>query len=128
MEILRIEMFRDGGTIEVTTDNGVYCIYDGFNHTYEGKVFNGYPNDDFLNQHTNQEQIQNEILESLKTFNPKNTPALYLTKLKNLLMNKARMDFRVDLKIKAKAIHRQKEIGCNTLTDYIIYLINKDSE
>jgi|TARA_R110000851_G_scaffold112921_4_gene237352 hypothetical protein len=68
MEILKFNSYLDGGTIEVTTDKGVYC-FDGrlFSDTKDC-VFEGYPKDDNSNIVEESEELEAEITEALRGY------------------------------------------------------------
>ena len=61
MEIIKIDGYKDGGTIEITTDEGSYCIDDRLFSKTKGSIFCGYPEND----NSNIDQYQNEMKEIL---------------------------------------------------------------
>lgn len=69
MKILEIEQYLDGGTIEIVTDKGSYCIDSRLFTETENQIYNGYPNDDNSNLITNSKSIKLELLEALKDYN-----------------------------------------------------------
>ena len=48
MNIVEISTYRDGGTIEITTDRGTFCIDRRIGSKTQGKLFFGYPSDSNL--------------------------------------------------------------------------------
>lgn len=68
MKILDLQMYLDGGTIEIVTDKGTFCI-DGRPLATKGKVYKGFPKSDNSNIIENYKDIEKEITESLKDYN-----------------------------------------------------------
>jgi hypothetical protein len=68
MEIKKFEMFLDGGTIKITTDEGIFCFDHRIRTTTEGRLYDGMPNDDNSNLIENSDELENKIIESLKFF------------------------------------------------------------
>lgn len=68
MEILDFEIYLDGGTIEITTDKGVFCIDHRLQTNTEGKWYTNYPEDDNSNLIKDSDDLEKEILESLKSY------------------------------------------------------------
>jgi hypothetical protein len=69
MNILKMDMYKDGGTIEIKTDEGEFCIDDRLFSDYKGKIFKGYPQNDNKNLILNQEKIKYDLLVALKNYN-----------------------------------------------------------
>ena len=46
MEIKKFEMYRDGGTIELTTDKGIFCFDERIGSNTKGRLYEGYPKSD----------------------------------------------------------------------------------
>lgn len=68
MEIVKFEIYKDGGTIEISTDKGVYCFDDRLFSQTKGKLYDGYPKKDNSNLIENSEDLEKEILECLKFY------------------------------------------------------------
>ena len=65
MKILDFKVYLDGGTVEITTDCGVFCFDDRIHTTTEGKLYWGQPKDDNSNMIKNSEEFLPAILEAL---------------------------------------------------------------
>jgi hypothetical protein len=68
MHIIKFEMYRDGGTIEITTDKGVFCFDERIQSETKGRLFDGYPKNDNSNLIENSHELEFEIIESLKEY------------------------------------------------------------
>ena len=68
MEIKKFEMFLDGGTIKITTDEGIFCFDHRIRTTTEGRLYDGIPKDDNSNLIENSDELEGRIIESLKFF------------------------------------------------------------
>jgi hypothetical protein len=68
MEIKKFEMFLDGGTIKITTDEGIFCFDHRIRTTTEGKLYDGMPKDDNSNLIENSNGLEQELIEQLKLF------------------------------------------------------------
>ena len=64
MKILRSDMYLDGGTILIETDEGDYSIDYRIHTNTEGKVYRGYPEDDNSNLIENQKEIIKKLKEA----------------------------------------------------------------
>jgi len=69
MEIKKFEMLLDGGTIKITTDKGIFCFDHRIRTKTKGRLYNGMPNDVNSNVIENSDDLETEIIESLKNFN-----------------------------------------------------------
>ena len=58
-------MYRDGGTIEISTDKGIFCIDGRISSHTPGLLYEGYPDG---NNKVNSPEIESELMESLKTY------------------------------------------------------------
>lgn len=83
MKILDYSVYKDGGTISIKTDEGVFCIDNRIASTTKGKIFKGYPNGNDINMIENSISIKKELLNSLKTY--KNN--FYQESIDNLINN-----------------------------------------
>jgi hypothetical protein len=68
MEIKNFDMYRDGGTIELTTDKGIFCFDERIGSDTKGRLYQGYPKDDNSNLIENSDDIEQELIELLKSF------------------------------------------------------------
>ena len=68
MEIKKFEMFLDGGTIKITTDEGIFCFDHRIKTTTEGRLYEGMPKDDNSNLIENSDELEDRIIELLKFF------------------------------------------------------------
>ena len=68
MKIEKIEMYLDGGTIELTTDKGIYCFDDRIQSNTNGRLYEGYPKDDNSNLIENSKDLEEKLIENLKSF------------------------------------------------------------
>ena len=67
MKITKITSYRDGGTIEITTeDNKIYCIDDRIGTDTRGTVYEGYP--DNSKPVENQEDIKLQIANAVMLY------------------------------------------------------------
>jgi hypothetical protein len=69
MEIKKFEMFLDGGTIKITTSKGIFCFDHRIRTKTDGRLYDDMPKDDNSNIIENSDDLENEIIESLKIFN-----------------------------------------------------------
>jgi hypothetical protein len=68
MEIKKFEMYRDGGTIELTTDKGIFCFDNRIRSNTKGRLYDGYPKKDNSNLIENSDELEQELIDSLKSF------------------------------------------------------------
>jgi hypothetical protein len=68
MEIKKFEMYRDGGTIELTTDKGIFCFDERIRSNTKGRLYDGYPKRDNSNLIENSDDLEQELIDSLKSF------------------------------------------------------------
>ena len=68
MEIKGYDMFSDGGTIQITTDEGIFCFDDRLMSTTKGRLYSGYPIDNNSNLIENSEELEYRIIKSLKSY------------------------------------------------------------
>jgi len=66
MIIEKFNMYKDGGTIEVTTDKGTFCFDNRIGSETKGKLYNDYPKKDNSNLINDSKELENEIIEKLK--------------------------------------------------------------
>ena len=68
MKIIKIEVYKDGGTVTITTDMLVYAIDRRLKSKTKGRIFLGYPQYDGSNIIDNSDEIEKEILDGLVKF------------------------------------------------------------
>ena len=68
MEIKKIEMYLDGGTIEIETDKGIFCFDERIGSKTKGRLYDGYPKSDNSNLIENSENLETELIECLKLY------------------------------------------------------------
>ena len=68
MEIKKFEMYRDGGTIELDTDKGIFCFDGRIGSNTKGRLYKGYPKDDNGNLIENSDDLENQLIECLKLY------------------------------------------------------------
>jgi len=67
IEIKGFDIYRDGGTIKITTNEGIFCFDDRLMSTTKGRLYFGYPMDDDSNIIENSEELEYKIIKSLKS-------------------------------------------------------------
>ena len=72
IEIKDFDMYRDGGTIRISTNEGIFCFDDRINSTTEGRLYYGYPMDDNSNLIENSKELEYKIIKSLKSYKKEN--------------------------------------------------------
>jgi hypothetical protein len=68
MKIIKFERYRDGGTIEITTDEGIFCFDERIRSLTKGRLYEGYPKEDNSNLIENSEELEAELLDLLKDY------------------------------------------------------------
>jgi hypothetical protein len=68
MIIIKYDVYKDGGTVEITTDEGVFCFDGRLKSETKDSLYYGYPRKDNSNIMENQTELKKEIIESLKNF------------------------------------------------------------
>lgn len=68
MEITNIDVYLDGGTIEIATSDVIYCIDSRITTKTKGSIFFGYPKEDNSNIIQNQDKIKMEITNALEKY------------------------------------------------------------
>jgi hypothetical protein len=68
IEIIDFDNLDDGGTIKITTDEGIFCFDDRLMSTTKGRLYYGYPMDDNSNLIENSEELEYRIIKSLKSY------------------------------------------------------------
>lgn len=68
MKILKFDAYKDGGTIEITTDKGVFCVDNRICTKTKNSLYNGYPKKDNSNIIENSDDLKKEILNALEKY------------------------------------------------------------
>ena len=68
MEINNFKIYKDGGTIELTTDKGIFCFDERIRSNTKGRLYDGYPKRDNSNLIENSDDLEQELIDSLKSF------------------------------------------------------------
>ena len=95
IEIKDFDMYRDGGTIQITTDEGIFCFDDRLGSTTKGRLYSFYPLLDNSNLIENSEELEYRIIKSLKSYKNK-LNKLYQKSMDHLVKSKAHL-FRDDI-------------------------------
>jgi len=85
MEIIEIDSYLDGGTIEIITDRGSYCIDDRLFSKTKGIIFFNYPKYDNCNIAPNQDELKIELIEALAKYTVDGDDLDWLPRTKELL-------------------------------------------
>jgi len=92
IEIIEFTMYMDGGTIRISTNEGIFCFDDRLMSTTKGRLYYGYPMDDDSNLMENSEKLEYKIIKSLKSYKNKS----YQKAIDHLVKSKAHL-FRDDI-------------------------------
>jgi len=87
IEIKSFDMYRDGGTIRISTNEGIFCFDDRQMSTTKGRLYYGYPKPDDSNLIENSEELEYKIIKSLKSYKNK----LYQKAIDHLVKSKAHL-------------------------------------
>ena len=68
IEIKDFDMYTDGGTIRIWTNEGIFCFDDRLMSTTKGRLYSGYPMDDDSNLIENSKELEYRIIKSLKSY------------------------------------------------------------
>jgi len=72
IEIIDFDNLDDGGTIKITTNEGIFCFDDRLMSTTKGRLYSGYPMDDNSNLLENSKELEYMIIKSLKSYKKEN--------------------------------------------------------
>jgi len=84
MKVLDYNVYLDGGTILITTNDGTYSYDNRISSTTKGKLYLGYPRGDDSNIVIDSDEIEEKIIDALKDY--KNL--LYDASIEDLIKNK----------------------------------------
>jgi hypothetical protein len=84
MKIIKFSIYLDGGTVEIITETGVFCFDYRIGSYTKGRLYDGYPKDDNSNLIENSKELENLLIENLKTYKDEfyQTSIDYLVKIK----------------------------------------------
>lgn len=68
MRIIKFNVYRDGGTIEIPTDEGIFCFDYRLGTSTKGRLYRGYPKDDNSNLIENSSELETILIENLKNY------------------------------------------------------------
>ena len=68
MKIIKYNVYLDGGTVEIETDKGVFCFDKRIGSNTKGRLYEGYPKSDNSNLIETSEDLETELIESLKSY------------------------------------------------------------
>lgn len=66
MKIIKFDIHKDGGTIEITIDQGIYCFDKRQLSTTKGLMYEGYPKNDNSNAVGYFIELRKEIIKAIK--------------------------------------------------------------
>jgi len=89
MKVLDYNVYKDGGTVVITTNEGVYSYDNRIHSTTRGKLYEGYPKGNDSNIINESIEIEKKILDALKEYKNSFYEASItdLIKNKNILLN-----------------------------------------
>lgn len=68
MPIKKFNVYRDGGTMEIITDEGTFCFDGRIESSTKGRLYNGYPKDNNSNLIKNSEELEKKLIDNLKNY------------------------------------------------------------
>lgn len=68
MKVLKFEIYKDGGTEEITTNKGIYCFDGRISSKTAGQLFDGYPKEDNSNLVQDSGLLEQEIIMALSGY------------------------------------------------------------
>lgn len=68
MKILKFKMYKDGGTVEISTNKGIFCFDNRMFNKTKGMIYDGYPKGDNSNLIENSEKLKMELIEKLENY------------------------------------------------------------
>jgi hypothetical protein len=84
MEIKNFRIYMDGGTIELITDEGIFCFDYRLRSDTKNRLYDGYPKKDNSNLIENSSIIERELIEALKSYQD----AFYQTSIDHFINSK----------------------------------------
>lgn len=68
MEIKSFNLYRDGGTVRLDTDKGIFCFDYRIETKTKGALYKDFPKDDNSNLIENSHDLEKELIESLRHY------------------------------------------------------------
>jgi hypothetical protein len=68
MKVIKFDMYKDGGTSKITTDEGVYCFDNRLGSTTKGRLYDDMPKKDNSNLIEDFDELEQELIEALKLY------------------------------------------------------------
>lgn len=68
MKIINFKVYKDGGTIEIETIDGIFCFDGRLSSNTKNMLYNGYPKKDNSNIIKNSEELKNNLFDELKNY------------------------------------------------------------
>ena len=68
MEIRNFRRYRDGGTNEIETDEGVFCFDERIHSSTKGRLYLGYPKNDMSNLIHDSIELEKRLIASLLNY------------------------------------------------------------
>ena len=65
MKITKLKMYKDGGTVEIITDDSSFCFDNRIGTKTKYELYDGYPKDDNSNIIEDSKFIQSQLLRAL---------------------------------------------------------------
>lgn len=85
MKIIKIDSYRDGGTIKIITDEIDYCIDNRISSTTKGSIYCGYPEDDNSNLDQYQDEMKEILIKALTEYTPSSNDFNWIPRINELL-------------------------------------------
>ena len=84
MRIIEVNSYRDGGTVQIDTDEGVFCFDGRIGSSTKGRLYNGYPMRDNSNLIEDYETLEIQLIKTFISYKD-NVESTYnmMKKLKN---------------------------------------------
>ena len=90
MKVKSVSFYFDGGTSEITTDEGVFCIGESMFSGKVGRLFQGYPNRDGSNRILdNLDERKRQLKKALEEYHPEDELQL---SIKTTILTKGEID------------------------------------
>lgn len=90
MKVLDVQVYKDGGTMEIETDKGTYCYDHRIGTSTPSQLYLGMPKDDNSNIIENYESIEKELSAALHEYIHGNKNHFYYGHIERLLIFKDR--------------------------------------
>jgi len=84
MKIIEVNSYRDGRTVQIDTDEGVFCFDGRIGSHTKGRLYNGYPMKDNSNLIEDFEELETKLIKNFISYKG-NVESTYgmMKKLKN---------------------------------------------